>query len=154
MPAGQFTRDTLNLAGHWTLTYVTTLYRGRPVGTDNPLPWQDPQVFTTGPQLPAWRQPNDVSPPGNEPVYQGDMQQADGSPGAVLTVSPFVSPRGIVLTMWHAGNPDTGFTDAYTANSVAHADNDGAPDLQALGTWIDVTGNAGTVTFQLAPAAE
>lgn len=141
-----YTRDTLDLSGVWAFNYTFTQYKGQPV-TQNPPPFSPDQSWYVN----LVRMPTSelTSPPGNEPVYYGNwIDPVTGrtvAPGELI-VSPFTSPRGIVLTIWAAGNPDTGFTDAYSATFAAHSANTTTQPLQFTGTWRDVDDNGGDLT--------
>lgn len=134
---GSYTRDTLDLSGTWALEYDFTQHAG-----NSTSPADDDQTYYAD----LVRETGIASPPGNEPVYYGSwVDPSTGKPNAPgeLIVSPFTSPRGIVLTMWDAGNPDIGFADAYSATFAAQGANDTSRPLSFTGVWRDVDNNGG-----------
>lgn len=142
----QYTRATLNLTGTWRLTSVFTSRLGQPI---RPGSVTGNDVYIT-----LARQNGEVAPPGNEPVYIGSVYDATTHHivAGELQVSPYVSPRGIVLTMWQAGNPE-GFADAYEAVYAVQGRNSTLHPLSFTGTWIDQDHNAGTTGMTPAPGA-
>ena len=142
----QYTRASLNLTGTWRLTSVFTSRLGQPI---RPGSVSGDDVYIT-----LSRQNGEVAPPGNEPVYIGSVYgvATHHIMAGEVQVSPYVSPRGIVLTMWQAGNPE-GFTDAYEAVYAVQGVNTTLRPLSFTGTWIDQDHNAGTTVLTPAPGA-
>lgn len=140
----QYTRQTLDLTGTWELTATFTSRFGQPIAPGS-MPGDDDFVA-----LHLWT--GQYAPPGNEPVYMGSVYDAATKQiraGEVM-VSPYVSPRGIVFTVWQAGNPE-GFADAYEAVFTLQSRNDTRTPLQATGTWLDQDHNGGTATLRRRP---